>query len=105
METDTYTIDRTDAPNIKFAGVRLGIVSSRDPYNDGGRWTDYALFRTKSGKYIAAIVHVTCWQGESDQCTARICDTVQDAINFLGHSDSAKELYAIAGIEDIETVD
>ena len=111
-EMKEYVIERDNAPSIKFTGVCLASTSSSannaaGSYYSGsvGRWCELGFYKTKSGKFVCAEVGRTQWQGERDRYSAEVCDTKQDVIKFFGHGWLAKDLYEIAEIEDVTSVD
>lgn len=104
MEEHTVYVD--NAPSIKFHGELVASVSNKQAYNGGGRWRVLRLFRTKGGKYICQSIGRTQWIGEEDRVSAAVCETKEDVIEFFGHTDLAKELYAeTPGIDDSVTVE
>lgn len=111
IDTDTETdmeeiiIERDNAPNLKFKGEGVAAASSKNTYNDGGRWTILKLFRTAGGKFVCQTIGVTCWQGERDRYSGAVCETEAEVIAYFGHGWLAKELYEEACIEDVESVD
>ena len=105
-EMNQEVVERDNAPDLKFTGVKIAMASSKPAYgNDGGRWTVLELYATKGGKYIAATTGVTCWQGEHDRYDAKVCNSEADVIEYLGHGWVAKEIYEIAGIENTKKID
>ena len=69
METETtekmFVLERTGLKNLSFKGKIIGEVSGYTPQNRG-RWTNYTIYQTHSGKYIGQIEYITQWQGEQD---------------------------------------
>lgn len=100
METIKLTVD--NAPDLKFAGEEL--ATTRSP-EQCGRWQRLALYRTKAGKYVAYRVNVTHWAKENDTHEAAICETEDEIVKFLGYSNLAKELYALAKIQHEKSID
>jgi len=90
---------------LRFKGQILAEATSKDPYNDGGRWQDLTLCKTVGGKYICSKVDVTRWIGERTRSKAEVCTGVSDVIKFFGMSSLAKELYEEAEINNAEIVD
>lgn len=110
METLTLAVD--NAPNIRFTGELVGSAASSDNQAVGrsysgqtGRWTELSLYKTKGGKFICHQVGRTCWQGEHDRFSGKVCETLAEVKEFFGHRWLAKELYAEASIDDAVEVD
>lgn len=106
METITLEID--NAPNIKFTGEMIGGVSSSPDQamnsswsGETGRWTILRLYKTKGGKYICHQIGKTQWQGERDRFSGKVCDTLEEVVEFFGQRWLAKELYCDAGMQDV----
>ena len=92
-EINEYTVERDDAPNLRFCGQILADATSRKSYNDGGRWQELTLYKTAGGKYVCCKVDVTRWIGERTRYKAVVCEGISDVIEFFGMSSLAKELY------------
>ena len=104
-EMREITVERDNAADLRFTGVNLAWASSKDPYNNGGRWTELALYKTKGGKFVCAEVGRTCWQGEHDRFGGAVCETEQEVIKYFGHGRLAKDIYEVAGINAAEEVE
>ena len=65
-------IKRDGLPPIAFTGEQIASADNRvgNDGNRANRWTEVAIYRTKGGKFIAALTRLTCWQGESDRHAA-----------------------------------
>ena len=109
--TDTYTVQRDGERGLRFKGKRLASArSSADrAYSNysgtTGRWCELALYQTAKGKYIAVSVGRTQWQGEHDRHAAKVCDTVEQVVEFFGAGWLAKELYEEARIDIAEEIE
>lgn len=106
-DMDTFTIEIDNGPGLRFAGELVASAASADNRAMGssysgqtGRWTELALYKTKAGKYICHQVGRTCWQGERDRSSGKVCETLDEVKEFFGHRWLAKELYAEASIDD-----
>lgn len=97
-----YELDIDQAPAIAFAGVQLAKVAS-EPAN--ARWTELALYRTASGKYICHSIGRSQHRGEHDRYSGQICETEAEVIKFFGHRWLAKDLYQQAGIKNVTEVE
>jgi hypothetical protein len=109
--TQTYTVRRDDARDIRFTGALIASTRNFDDraYGDDwsgqtGRWQSYFLYQTKAGKYVCQAIHHTRWQGEVDQYTAEVCETADEVAEFFGHSRWAREIYDEAGLDVVEEV-
>lgn len=100
-------VKRHGKPSLWFVGEKLGFVSSADFEGGGasGRWTELTLYSTQSGGYVCYMVGCSSWPNERDIITDLSCDTLDEVIGFFGHRWLAKELYAIAGIDDVIDID
>jgi len=92
-EINEYTVERDDAPNLRFCGQILADATSRKSYNDGGRWQELTLYKTVGGQYVCSKVDVSCGSGERTRYKAVVCESISDVIAFFGRSSLAKELY------------
>lgn len=111
-DMETFILEINNAPNIRFTGELLAEASSTDNQAMGssysgqtGRWTELAIYKTKGGKYICHQVGRTRWQGERDRFSGKVCETLEEVIEFFGHRWLAKELYEDAGICDAINVE
>ena len=85
---ETITLERTGERNLRFKGEMLGSASSH--WINGveqNRWTEYEIYKTETGKYVVAITHVTCWQGEVNGYQAEVCNTPEEVYDFLTDND------------------
>lgn len=104
-EVKEFIIERDNAPDLKFNGIALASVSSKDPYNDRGRWFVLKLYKTVGGKFVCQRIEYTKWQGEKDRFFASVCESVDCVKKFFGQGRYSKELYEEASIDNTETVD
>lgn len=108
-ETDTYTLEINNAPNIRFTGEMVACVKSSPEITSSlysgqtGYWTKLMLYKTKGGKFICYQVINTLWQGEHAYCRGQVCETLDEVKAFFGHGWLSKSLYIQAEISD--TVD
>lgn len=104
-EAEEFTLERDNAPNLKFKGECIGVASSKDPYNNNnGRWVNLCLYKTEGGKLICYQENITCWQGERNKYKAEVCNTEAEVIAWFGQGRVAKELYEDASIENVESI-
>lgn len=108
----TFTLEIDNAPSVRFTGEMVASAASSDNQAMGssysgqaGRWTEIALYKTKAGKFVCHQVGRTCWQGERDRFSGKICETLEEVKEFFGHRWLAKELYSKAGIDDTVEVE
>lgn len=103
---DTITLDRDNGPDVRFTGEQVAYVSSRRTSGPGDiRWTELALYRTASGKWVCQEKGLSRMEGESIRYTVYVADTDQELIDQVGTGSLAKYLYAEANIECIEDID
>lgn len=106
-DMDIYTLKVDNAPRIRFSGELIASASSSDNRAMGssysgvtGRWTELELYKTKGGKFVCHTIERTRWQGERDRCSGKVCDTIDDVIEFFGQDWLAQELYDEAKIDN-----
>lgn len=111
-EMKECTIERDNAPNLKFTGTYVAGASSSANNAAGssysgqiGRWCELDLYKTKGGKFVCSQIGYTQWQGEKNRYSGAVCETEVEVIKFFGHGWLAKELYENAGIEDAEEIE
>lgn len=106
-----HTLIIDNAPNIRFTGVLIGSASTSDDRcmsdfsGSTGRWTELALYQTKSGRYVCHEIECTRWAGEHDAYRGAVFDTINGVLDFFGHTKLADELYSDAGIDAAVDVD
>ena len=109
--TETFTLEVTGEPDLRFVGEKIASTSysadrgSSDFSGETGRWTTLALYRTAGGKYVCHRIDHTQWQGERNAYTACVCDDVLDVMDFFRYGNMAKEIYDQAGIEAALNID
>ena len=111
-DMETFTLEIDNAPSVRFTGELVASAASSDNQAMGssysgetGRWTELALYKTKGGKFVCHQVGRTCWQGERDRFSGKVCETLEEVKEFFGHRWLAKELYAEASIDDAVEVE
>lgn len=103
-----FTLEIDNAPSLRFTGERVASAAGYDNQAMGSsssalycRWTELELYKTVEGKFICHQVGRTRWIGERDRFSGKVCDTVDEVIDFFGHGWLAKELYEDAGIDEV----
>jgi EXLDI family protein len=76
-----FTITRDGYPPLRFKGVELTSVTSRD--HNSTRWTVLSLYKTLGGKYIVERNRLTCWQSEKDFDEAGSFNSAEEVIDWL----------------------
>lgn len=111
-DMDTFTLEIDHAPDIRFTGELIASESSSDNNAAGssysgktGRWTELFLYKTQGGKYICHQIGRTCWDGERDRYSGKVCDSTNEVIEFFGQGWLAKALYFEAKIENVLEVE
>jgi hypothetical protein len=108
---NTHIVQRDDEVNLRFTGERIGYSSSSannahsDYSGSNGRWTELKLYKTAMGKYICEQIGHTQWQGEKTRYSGKVCETVEEVLEFFGHRWLARNLYSDAGIALVQDVD
>lgn len=106
-----FILEIDNAPDLRFTGELIGSAESSDDRamsgfsGETGRWTELAIYRSKGGKYVCHQIGRTRWEGERDRYSGKVCESVDDVIEFFGHRWLAKELYDEAGIDDAVEVE
>jgi hypothetical protein len=111
-DMNTFTVKIDNAPNLRFTGELVASVPCSDDfsrayshYNQRNRWTHLDLFKTKGGKFVCRKREYTCYQGERDRYSGKVCETLEEVKEFFGHGWLAEELYAKASIDDVVDVE
>ncbi|WP_144306977.1 hypothetical protein [Oceanidesulfovibrio marinus] len=102
---ETYTLERENAPDVRFEGWEVARADSRRLGENPPRWTSLWLYVSKGGKILAHKVGHTRLEGEVNLYTLHICDTPAELREVLGHGWLAKSLYDEAGIDYVEEVE
>ena len=79
--------DRT----LRIEGAFLAHASSRQ--GEAPRWTELALYRTDSGRYVLAGVGKSAVAGEVDRPWVKVADGPEGAVDFLYMRDDAGVRY------------
>lgn len=99
---ETYEVEVTDAPNIKFTGECLGQVTGPKVT---GQWTILLLYKTQAGSFVCSQKTFSIWVGARDYFSGEVCQTLGGVQEFFGFSDLAKELYEEAGLPTAREID
>lgn len=84
-----YVVKRSGQTPLAFEGeVLASFATSFDrahPDYSGrpGRAESVTVYRTKGGKYVVAVAHLTCWQGGHDHYDAQVFGSLSSALNYL----------------------
>ena len=84
-----YVVKRSGRTPLAFEGeVLASFATSFDrahPDYSGrpGEAEGVTVYRTKGGKYVVAVAHLTCWQGQHNRYDARVFDSLPGALNYL----------------------
>ena len=92
----SFTVERDNKRPLAFKGELLASARSCITY---GRWQELRLYRTIGGQYISERTCLTQWDGEPDSREAEVCRSASEIMEFYGHGQLAKDLYASAGID------
>lgn len=99
----TFTLIRTNRPDIRFEGEKLAEVQNSPYFNS--RCEKLELYRSKGGKYLCQRISIATLPGWNNEYEGRVCDTLEEVIKFFGYGDLAKRLYREAGIDTDETIE
>lgn len=104
-DMDKITVKNDKAPDIRFTGELIAkVASSPDQAHpryskQTGRWTELALYKTQTGKFVCSEIGCTSWIGEHTRYKAEVCDSVEEVTKFFGYGWLAKELYEKAKLD------
>ena len=103
---EEYQLMDDKGPDITFTGLFVGAVSSKDdkPQVDG-RWTELALYRTGSGKYVVSQVGNSTVEGEVTRYRTYVADSESELVEKVGYGWLAKNLYDLVGISHAKSLD
>lgn len=102
-EMDKITIDNDNAPNLRFSGELIASESSKT--YSSNRWTELNVWKTKGGRYVCQQIGHTQWANETTRYSAKVCEDLEEVIEFFGHGRLAKDLYFSAGIDAVEEIE
>lgn len=77
---EVITLDRTGLPPIRFTGAVIGATTIE---TGAGRRTRVKIFRSKGGKWLAQVGHLTQWEKEHDSYSATSAETPTELIAWL----------------------
>jgi hypothetical protein len=108
----TIHVKRDGQRDLKFEGELIAEVSSHVSRGERqNRWTEMALYKSQSGKFVVAIKGITIWQGEHDRYRGHVCGSTTQLVGTLIEDNGegklswlAKELLDKAGIDSAEEV-
>lgn len=102
-EYGEYTLIRDNDRDLAFTGYMVASTSDFDHYNDV--ITHYfTLYRTASGKFVCEAEKITKLGGDKNTNKVKVCNTLNEVIDYFGFSELAKSLYRKAGIKLIERI-
>jgi hypothetical protein len=86
-------LEQTHGKGVRFTGE---VIAEASGHRVGGkeqsRYTDLTLYRTKAGKYILFIEHITCWEGEQNTSTLHVCDDAHRVFDVLSDGEGLGRL-------------
>ena len=80
-EMEVITLERTGLPPIRFTGTKIGSGSTAT--HDSTRWTTVHIYRSKGGKWLAQVRHITQWEKEHDSYSATSAASAADLVEWL----------------------
>lgn len=85
---------RDGQKDLKFKGELLASASDRwIAGREQTRWTEIAVYKTESGKYVIAWESITLWQGELNSYRAKVCEFASETIAELMSDDEEGTAY------------
>ena len=76
---EACTVRNETGRRYRFRGLLVGEADTHwIGEREQTRWTETELYVTEKGKYVLAVEHVTCWQGEMDSYTYSIHDSLDE---------------------------
>lgn len=102
----TYTISRTDDADLQFDGELLSFVSSQsgNRAKASGRWTELAVYKTNSGKYVLVTTGKSNHKNEVDLNKVQVEDTLEALVAHLLPNRLSKSLISDLGLVVVETI-
>lgn len=101
--TDTITLKNSDGLDVEFIGTKLGVVHSRVK-DEQRRWTELALYRAASDRYICHQIGRTIAPNEIDIFKVHTAAEVADVVAFFGTGWLSKKLYEQCNIQAREFI-
>jgi len=97
----TYIIDQTDAPAVEFTGERIAFVSSEEGTRarNSGRWTELAVYKTNTRKYVLVISGKSRRPGERDLNQIHVERDLKDLLPYLFDNLLSKSLIDQLGVQ------
>ncbi len=74
-------LKRSGQRPLAFTGEQL--LATDDKTLNSTRWTKVSVHKTKAGRFVVGVGHMTCWQGESDSYKAEAFDSLDDVISYI----------------------
>jgi hypothetical protein len=87
--SETTIVKRSGQAPLRIRGelVAQSASSNNNAHSEysgsPGRSQAVGIFHTASGKYVAAVTHETCWQGERDSYEAAVFPSAAECIGYL----------------------
>jgi hypothetical protein len=80
----TMKIERTGQRPLEFEGEQLAEVSTRNHAGkERNRWHEITVWKTKSGKFVAAVSYHTQWEGEAGYDDALVFESLDQVATLL----------------------
>lgn len=104
-DMETIIVKDDNGPDLRFTGELVARVESEKDAPGRARWTELALYKTQSGKYVCSEIGHTQLTSEHTRYKASVCDSSWSVPCIFGHGWLAKKLYQEAKIESILDLD
>lgn len=103
MTETTHVLKNSYGLDAEFYGIKLGEVSSRNN-PEKSRWTELALYKASSNRYVCHQIGRSVAEGETDIYKIFTADTEAEVLRFFGTGWLSKQLYEQCGIEAREII-
>jgi hypothetical protein len=77
-------VQRTGQRPLEFEGQKIASASSRNHAGkERNRWHEITVWKTASGKFVAAVSYLTQWEGEASHDDALAFDSLEQVATLL----------------------
>jgi hypothetical protein len=98
LSSSVFTLRKSGSRPVTFSGRHLG---HHNGYRVGSAlWHELNLYQTEDGRYVADIRVFTKAQGAKDQFHVALCDSLEEALQFLEAYDPRGDVPAELALDD-----
>ena len=77
-------IERTGQRSLEFEGEQLAETSTKNHAGkERNRWHELSVWKTQSGKFVAAVSYRTQWEGEAGYDDALVFDSLEQVATLF----------------------